>query len=393
MRGHIVKRSEGSWSIKLSLGLDPGTGKYRQQWVTVQGTKKDAEKRLTELLNAVDTGGYIKPQHLTVGAFLERWLQDYAATNTASSTALSYRMICRCHIIPELGATLLTELRPEHIQRYYARLLTEGRSASNGGLSARTVLRHHRILSEALKHAVKWGLVARNVAMAVDPPRPAHFEVGVMTQEDVPAFLEAAKDSPFYSLFFLALYTGLRRGEAMGLRWKDVDLDMANISVCQILQRLPHQGFSFREPKTARSRRQVALPPSAALMLREVRNQAEATQRLLGHVLDDNQLVFSHPDGTPWDMDAATHAFARLAGKVGRPGLRFHDLRHTHASVLLKQGIHPKIVQERLGHATIAMTLDTYSHVLPGLQEAAALRFEEGLTQGVTASAGDRTRK
>lgn len=379
MRGHLVKRSEDSWTVVVDVGRDPVTKKRNQKWLTVRGTKREAEAKLTELLHSLETGSYIRPEKMTVGEYLTRWLKAYVSTNTAPSTALSYRMICRCHLIPQLGKILLTELKGEHIQGYYAHLLTEGRSSGKGGLNPKTVIRHHRVLSEALKHAVKWGLVVRNVALSATPPRPNRFNIRVMAPDDVQKFLEAAKDSPYYSLFYLALFTGLRRGELLGLRWRDVDLVMANISVCQTLQRIPHEGFIIREPKTAKSRRQVALPPRAALLLRDLRTAYEATQTQLGKAVNDDTLVFSHPDGAPWDLDSVTHAFTRITERIGLAGLRFHDLRHTHASLMLKQGIHPKIVQERLGHATIHITLDTYSHVLPGLQEAAALRFEEGL--------------
>jgi len=165
----------------------------------------------------------------------------------------------------------------------------------------------------------------------------------------------------------------------LGLRWRDVDLDKAKVSIVQNLQRLPGWGFIIQETKSSKGRRQVTTSPSATLMLREHRMQAEAACVLLGRTLREDQLVFSHPDGSPVDPDSVSHAFIRIARKAGLPATRLHDLRHTHASLMLKAGVHPKVVSERLGHATISITLDTYSHVLPGIQEAAALRFEEGL--------------
>jgi integrase len=244
---------------------------------------------------------------------------------------------------------------------------------------AKTVLQHHRLLSEALSYAIKWGLVARNVAQVVDPPRPVNREMRTLDREGVRAFLEVARSTGYYPLFHLAVYTGLRRGEILGLRWKDVNLDMASLSVVQTLQRLKGGLTVFLEPKTAKGRRSVALSPVAVLVLRAHHERQGQLRAILDGRLSEDDLVFSHPDGSPLKPDTVSHVFSEIARKARLWGLRLHDLRHTHATLMLQQGIHPKIVQERLGHANIAVTLDTYSHVLPGLQEAAALRFDEGL--------------
>ena len=171
MRGHIKQRAKGTWSLIIDLGRDPATGKRRQQWSTVRGTKKEAEARLTELLRQVDTGGFVKPTKLTVGEFLEQWLRDYATTNVRSRTLEGYVGVIERHLVPRLGNIALSQLQPSHLQAYYRRILTDGRKDGRGGLSSRSVLQHHRIISEALSHAVRWGLLARNVAQAVDSPR------------------------------------------------------------------------------------------------------------------------------------------------------------------------------------------------------------------------------
>lgn len=197
--------------------------------------------------------------------------------------------------------------------------------------------------------------------------------------EDVNRFLEAAKATPYYTIFFTAVYTGLRRGELLGLRWCDMDLDLGLLSVVQTLQHIQGGEHIFKEPKSKSGRRQIALPPSLAILLREHRTKEEGTRILAKNPLTPTDLVFSHHDGSPIRPNSVTRAFTTLAHSIGLEGVRFHDLRHAHATLMLRQGIHPKIVSERLGHSTISMTLDIYSHVLPGLQEAAALRFEEGL--------------
>ena len=226
---------------------------------------------------------------------------------------------------------------------------------------------------------MKWGLLTRNVCDAVDPPRPRNKVMATLDTKDIQTFLEAASRSRYGPVFFLALYTGLRRGELLGLRWSAVDLEAGTLSVTQTLIRLTGVGLMAVEPKTPRSRRLVSLPPSAAALLSGLRVKQKDERQELGLKWNESDLVFSRPDRSPIDPDTITHAFAGIVKKAGLPSIRFHDLRHTHATLMLKQGVHPKIVSERLGHASIAITLDTYSHVLPGLQERAALGFEEML--------------
>lgn len=377
MRGHITKRSKDSYTIVLNLGRDPSTGKRKQQWVSIKGTKKDAEKRLSELLNQLDNGIFINPRKATLAEFLNQWLKDYAYANLAPRTAEGYETIIRQHLIPKLGRISLTQLKPEHIQKYYAETLANGRCDGKGALSSLTVRHHHMTLHKALECAVKWGLLVRNPADAIDAPRATHTEMKVMSEEDLNRFLEVAKPTPYYSLFYLALFTGMRRSELLGLRWFDVDLLLCQISVARSMHCLRNGEIVFTPPKTAKGRRMVSLSPSTALILKEHRETQEMIRLMQGLRLENNDLVFSKEDGSPLVPNAVTSAWIRLVKRAGLEGIRLHDARHTHASLMLKQGVHPKIVQERLGHSTIAITLDTYSHVAPGLQEAAANRFDE----------------
>jgi integrase len=380
MRGHIRKRSKNSYTIVLDVGKDPATGRRKQQWLSVRGTKKDAERKLAELANQLDTGGFVKPTRLTIADFLSQWLRDYAQTSVRARTFLRYQQIVERHLIPHMGRIPLTELRPQHIQAMYAQSLAARLDGKPGGLSPRTLLQHHRVLSEALSHAVQWGLASRNVAKAVDAPRYDRTEIATMDADDVHRLLSEAHGTMYYSLIHLAVFTGLRRGELLGLRWKDVDLDLADLSVSQVLHRLPGKRTVFAEPKTQKARRVVALSPTAILTLRAHRERQEADRESVGRIPAADDLVFSQPDGSPILPDTVTHAFYRIAEKAGLKGFTFHDLRHTHASLMLSQGIHPKVVQERLGHATISTTLDIYSHVAPHIQTQAALQFEEALS-------------
>ena len=377
MRGHIVKRGKDSYSIKVSVGKDANTGKYKYQWTTVKGTKKEAEKRLGEILHQLDTGTFMKPGKTTVAEYLERWLKDYAWPNLAPRTAEGYEHIIRRHLIPALGNMLLTQLKPEHLQRYYSEKLAKGRCDGKGALSPRTVRHHHVTLHDALEHAVKMGLLNRNVADAVSPPRYQRPQWQTLSELDISTFLEAAKKTPYYVLFYQALFTGMRRSELLALRWCDVDLLLCQAHITRTLHHLRTGEIVIRAPKSAKGRRMVSLSPSAAMLLQEHKDKQEAQRAMLGVPLKNDDLVFSDLKGKPLLPDTVTHAWIKLVRRTGLRGIRLHDARHTHASLMLKQGVHPKIVQERLGHASIQITLDTYSHVAPGLQEAAAAGFDK----------------
>ncbi len=357
----------------LTLGFDEA-GKRRRKFVNVKGSKADAQKKLREMLSALDKGMPLDISKATVGEFLDQWLYIYAETNTSPRTVEGYRERIHRYIIPRLGHVPLVKLAPAQIQSVYSDMLDRG-------LSARTALGAHRVLREALGHGVRWGLLARNVCDAVDPPRPARKEMASLDADDVQRFLDAASHSHYGPLFFLAVYTGMRRSELLGLRWSAVDLDTRTIAVTETLQRVRGKGLIVMQPKTARSRRSVSLPPSAVALLAGLKVKQREQRSAMGFEWGNTDYVFSHPDGSPMYPNTVSRRFAEIVRRAGIPPVRLHDLRHTHATLMLKQGVHPKIVSERLGHASITITLDTYSHVLPGLQEAAALKFEEGLRE------------
>lgn len=377
MRGHIIKRYKGSYTIVLNLGVDPATGKRKQQWDSVKGTKKDAEKRLAELLHQLDTGTFMKPGKTTMSEYLERWLKEYAWPNLAPRTVEGYEHIIRRHLIPALGNIPLTQLKPEHLQRYCSEKLVAGRCDGKGPLSPRTVRHHHVALHNALQSAVKWGLLLRNPADAVSPPRSQRPRWHTLNEGDIGTLLEAAQKTPYYALFYLAIFTGMRRSELLALRWSDVDLILCQLYVTRTLHQLRDSSIVYRAPKTAKGRRMIALSPSAVSVLREHREKQEVILVRLGVLPRDDDLIFSQLNGSPLLPNSVTHAWVKLVRRIGLSGVRLHDARHSHASLMLKAGVHPKIVQERLGHASIGITLDTYSHVSPGLQEAAANRFDE----------------
>ena len=297
---------------------------------------------------------------------------------------LRYEEIVRCHLSPRLGHIPLSKLQPLHIQSYYSEALLSGRRRGKGGLSAQTVLHHHRVLREALQQAVKWLLLARNPADAVEPPRPKRREMRALDGEATGKLLRAATETRLYVPIMIAVTTGLRRGEILGLRWEDVDFENANLAVRQSLEQTK-AGLAFKQPKTAKGRRVVALPGLTIETLKQHRKQQAAERLMLGQAFEDHGLVCARADGNPWPSNSFSAAFVALAKKAGCT-IRFHDLRHTHATQLLRQGVHPKIVSERLGHSTVGITLDVYSHVLPGMQEEAATRTDTALRAALAES-------
>ena len=299
MRGHIIKRYEDSYNIVLNLGTDPATGKRKQQWITVKGTKKEAEKRLADMLHQLDTGTFMKPSKTTLAEYLERWLKDYAWPYLAPRTAEGYESIIRQHLIPKLGNITLTQLKPEHLQKYYSEMLRSGRCDSSCGLSAQTVRHHHTALHKALQTAVEWGLLSRNAADAVRPPYAERPEMHTWSEDDITRFLESVKDTPYYALFYTALFTGMRRSEFLALKWSDIDLLLCQVYVNRSLHQLRDGSIVYRAPKTAKGRRMIALSPSVTLVLREHKEQQEATWAQLETLLKDDDLVFSTVDGKP----------------------------------------------------------------------------------------------
>jgi integrase len=363
-------------------------GGRRQKWHTVHGSKKDAERELARLVHDLNTGEYVEPSRMTVGAYLERWLADYARSSVSGKTFERYEEIVRTSLIPGLGHILMAKLQPLQIQAFYSESLQNGRKDGRGGLSAQTVIHYHRVLRKALHDAVRWQLVARNPADSVEPPRPVRREMKVLDGDQVARLLEAAQDSWHYIPILLAVATGLRRGEILALRWEDIDLGEGILAVRRSLEQT-RQGLSFKEPKTAKGRRTVVLPGMAVDELRRHQEEQVVAKLLLGPGYHDQGLVCAEDDGRPIIPDHVTRDFPVLVRKAGLPPIRFHDLRHTHATMLLREGIHPKVVSERLGHSTIGITLDTYSHVLPSMQEEAARRLDIALRAASLGNHGD----
>jgi integrase len=375
--GHIRERSPGSWELRYSLGTDPATGKRRVATITVKGNHRAAEKELRRLLRTLDDGSHVDPSRQSVRQWLEQWLET-VRTEVAPKTHERYGEIVRNFLIPTIGNLPLTKLAPVHIQQAYNRWASGGRlDGKPGGLSPQTRRHIHRILRTALSRAVEQQVIVRNPADAFKKrlPKIERRTLMTLTAEQSVRLLEAIAHSRVYWPVLLALSTGMRRGEVLAVRWKNVDLERGTLRVMESLERTK-TGIRFKPPKTGRHR-VITLPAYAVEDLRRLKRQQAEELLALGVRPTGDTLLCARADGKPHQPLSLTYEFARFMGRVkDLPRVRFHDLRHTHATQLLVSGVHPKIASERLGHASVGITLDLYSHVTDTMQSDAALKLD-----------------
>lgn len=370
IRISVYSRGKGRWQLDIEAPPDPATGRRRRIYKLVRGTKAEAEAEAARIAAELERGTFVEPTRMSTADYLRQWLEA-SARRLAPSTLAVARYIVERHLISGLGEIPLQQLRPMHIERLAAELDSAGYAPSY----REKVL---KLLRQALRQAVRWQVLATNPAEAIRLPGSRGRTIRALTREEARELLDAARERPLlYRVVFFALHTGMRRGEIAALMWDDVDWDRRMVRVQRALQYIPGQGLVFTEPKTASSRRAIALGRTVMEMLAEHRRDQEECRRRLGPGYRDHGLVFAQEDGRPWSPDAMDRAFQRLCRQVGLEGVRFHDLRHTHATWLLEAGVHPKVVQERLGHSSITMTMDLYSHVLPTLQHEAARRLDD----------------
>lgn len=365
-RGHgegtIYQTAAGKWRVQVTL---PGGQRASKTFPL----RRDAQDWLIKTNKTIQDGLPVAASRITLAQFLDRWLADVVIHRVRPSTYQSYTVIVRVHLKPALGDLKLRSLRPDHIQRLFSESLA-------AGLSPTTVRYIHSTLRSALNQALRWGLVARNVATLADPPGRRHTEMHVLSPDQVRAFLDGARDNRLYPLYLLAITTGMRQGELLGLRWSDVDLGAGTIQVTHALQAIRGQGMRLTEPKSAAGRRLIKIGPTVAGALRAHRRHQLETRLQAGARWIDHDLVFSTNAGKLIAPRNLRRSFTALLKSLEIPHVRFHDLRHTAATLMLAQGTHPKVVQEMLGHSSISLTLNTYSHVLPTMQEEAAERME-----------------
>jgi integrase len=384
MKGSIRERSPGHWAIILDQ-RDPATGKRIRKWHSFEGTKREAQIECSRLITAISGGTYLEPNKITVAAFLSRWL-DHIKSQVSPKSFERYSGLVNQNITPALGAVIIAKLKPAQISETYAKALASGRRDDSGGLSPRTVGHMHRVLKQALGQAVRWELISRNPADAVDPPKVDWKPMQTYDLPQTVEVIEAVRDTPLLIPVALAVLCGLRRGEICALRWRNVDLNAAQISVVESLEQTK-AGLRFKSPKSGKGRT-VALSATVVDELRAHRVKRAQEMLRLGVRLSDDDLVLGHADGSMVTPIYISQLWARTIAKTRLARLRFHDLRHAHATHLLANGVHPKVASERLGHSKVGITLDLYSHVIPGMQEDAAAMVDRALS-----AARDKARK
>lgn len=359
--GCITQRKDGRWSAVLSLGTD-ANGKRRRK--TVYGkTRKEVADELTRAQNQKLDGTLAPESKLTVKEFLDRWLRDAVSISTKISTQANYAQVIKVHLTPRIGGLKLSKLTPAAVQAVYSDMARKGKSVRMQELT-------HSILRRALVVGMKWGLLTRNVCDAVERPKPQRAEMKTLTPAEAAKFLQASREDRMYALYVLAIVGGLRQGELLALEWQDIDLAAATLAVRRTLVYVNRE-FSTGDPKTEKSRRVVHLPQIAVRALRAHRAQS------LREGLAGNPRVFTTPEGTEIRREWLLRRSLRPLLKAAKvPEIRFHDLRHSCATLLLSEGVHPKIVQERLGHSSIQMTMDVYSHALPSMQEDSSAKLD-----------------
>jgi len=367
--GTITRRKDGRWEARYTAQTENGP----KRKVLYGKTRQEVAKKLTKAMADRDGGLVFDDEKLSLGEYLDRWLNDSVRDNVRPRTLDNYRLQVWQHIAPALGRIKLKNLSPGHVQRLY-------RSKLDAGLKPSSVRTIHAALHRALKQAVRWGLVPRNVTDAVDPPKLVREEINALSPEETRRFLATARGDRLEALYVLAIHCGPRRGELLGLRWSDVDLDAGTLRINRQLQRMRDgSGLVFSEPKNKKARRTIRLTKAASEALRRHRKR-QAEEKLYGTLYEDQDLIFATTIGTPLEpSNIDNRSFKPLLVEAGLRPIRFHDLRHTCATLMLSQGVNPKIAQERLGHSTISQTMDTYSHVLPDMQDRAAAALESAL--------------
>jgi integrase len=377
MRGSVVKRGERRYSI-VWRAPDPATGKVRQMWRSGFSTRAAAEQTLKDTVSAIDAGTYVPPTKSTLGQFVrDKWLPSIEAEVVGGSlkptTAAFYRNLVTAHVIPKIGGIPLARLDAPRLNAFYGELLREGRTDGKGGLSRTTVHSIHVVISRALSDAVRWNLVARNVAKAAKPPTPTRTEMAVWGAEELRTFLLSVADDRLVALWHLAATTGLRRGELCGLRWRDLDLAARRLSVTGTRVTVGYR-VADSTPKTAKSSRTIGLDSDTAELLRFHHRRQLAEAGEFPGWSNATGLVFVREDGTPYHPQRITGMFEAAAKRAGLPAIRLHDLRHSYATAALEAGVSLKVVSERLGHSNLAITADLYTHVREQVDQDAADR-------------------
>lgn len=372
--GSIYQQTDGRWTAAITL-------ENRKRKVFYGKTRKEVQEKLKQVLHEQQQGTLVTAPQQTIGQFLVDWLENTHRKSVRPRTYERYKDAIRLHLVPVLGGYRLHKLSAQHVQAFYTKKLDEG-------LSPTTVIYFHSVLHNALDTAVKWGLISRNVCDLTSPPRKERFEIRPFTAEQVQQFLKAVHGHKWETLFTLALATGMRQGELLGLKWQDITFSTGTLQVRRILSRVMSERsvreFVEADPKTQQSRRSIILAPFALEALKQHRVRQLEAKFKAGPAWQEHDYVFCTLTGTHLRPNHVVDEFKKILKRAGLPAIRFHDLRHSTATLLLSLGVHPKVVQEMLGHTQISMTMDIYSHVLPSMQVDAVHRLNDLLQESVS---------
>jgi integrase len=387
MRGSVVQKRKGSrnWYAIIER-RDEVSGKRVRKWITLKATgKRQAQIECARIVTELKNDTLQEPSKVTLAEFFDRWL-IHMKSQVSPRTHERYDEIVRKNIVPLLGAAKISKLSAVDISKAYATAHKSGRRDGKGGLSPRTVNHMHRIIRHALDDASRWRLPARNPAEAVDPPKVSPKPMQTYDLPQTATLIEAMRPTRMFIPTVLAVLCGLRRGEIAALRWRNVDLEAGSLSVVESTEQTK-AGIRWKEPKSGKTRN-VRLAGTVIEELRIWRRrQAEELLRI-GLRPDGETFVVTQSDGSPLQPRSITHEWMRVLAKKKLPRIRFHDLRHAHATHLLASGVHPKIASERLGHSKIGITLDLYSHVLPGMQDDAVATLDTALKAAMAEKKG-----
>lgn len=365
-RGSIIQRGDDRYLIRIYLGRRPD-GKRKYSARIVVGTYTSAKRALTKALRESDTGTYVEPSGQTLGEYLTSWLESYPRLAVSPRTYEDYRHRLTHDVLPALGEKRLDQLTLLDIQRLYADMDARG-------LSPRTIGYTHSVLKQALKRAVRAGVLTKNPADHAELPRQRKREMKVLAPQEVNRLLVVTRDDPLHALWAILLLGGLRPGEALGLRWND--LDDNQVRIVRALRKTTRDQYALADTKTVGSRRLVLLPTQALSALQSHRYRQNHEILAAGPRYERNDLIFANAFGRPMDIAKVRRCFKAALKKAGLKDVRLYDARHTHATLLMGEGVNPKVVSERLGHTNIGITLDTYSHVLPTMQQSAVERLD-----------------
>ncbi|BDG42415.1 site-specific integrase [Parageobacillus caldoxylosilyticus] len=368
----LIKEKKKGFYFRIDVGKDPFTGKRKQASFGPFRTKTEAKKELLKIKNQVDDGSYFKESTEDFSMFMERWFNTSYKRTVEITTAKSREYVIRNHIMKYFQHKKINEITTFDIDSFYVDKL-------DSGYSGAYIRQMHNLLNQAFDQAVRWSLIKVNPVKNAKPPKVKSEEKITWTVDEVNRFLNLIKDSSMEIPYLLAIFTGMRRGEVLGLKWDDVDFENKKIRIKRSLCFVSGKGLIFKEPKTQKSKRQISISQYVVNVLKRHKQRQDSRKEKFGTQYQDNNLIVCTDDGKPLDPRNLLRQFYRLIEEANVPRISFHDLRHTHATILMQQGENPKVVSERLGHSRVGITLDLYSHVSDDLQEQAAEKFENAL--------------